>query len=159
MQLNKIFSVRNRKRSGVMIMSKFLEGQSGNPQGRPVGIPDRRTKLRALLHPHAEELVKKAVELALGGDVNALRLCIDRLIPKVKDESINTILPNSNLSNSNALIENNSAVLQAIAEGELTPEQGKVLTSILEIQQKMILNNDVVQRLDAIEKVLKSRSQ
>lgn len=64
----------------------FKKGISGNIQGRPKGIVDKRIELRSLLVPHAEALVNKAVELALAGDSNALRLCIDRLIPKAKDE-------------------------------------------------------------------------
>jgi len=62
----------------------FKKGESGNPAGRPKGTKDRRTELRGLLEPHAEELVAKAVELALAGDVTALRICMDRLIPIAK---------------------------------------------------------------------------
>ena len=63
---------------------KFEKGQSGNPAGRPPGLPDKRTELRALLDPHKDALVEKAVELALGGDTQALKLCMDRLIPPIK---------------------------------------------------------------------------
>lgn len=60
----------------------FQQGQSGNPNGRPAGSKNRRSQLAKLLEPYAEELIAKAVELARAGDVNALRLCIERLIPK-----------------------------------------------------------------------------
>lgn len=64
----------------------FQSGQSGNPNGRPKGIVDKRVKLRQLLEPHAERLIEKVVELALAGDISALKICIDRLIPRLKDD-------------------------------------------------------------------------
>lgn len=64
----------------------FQKGQSGNPKGRRKGVPNRRTELAKMLDPHAEALVAKMIELALDGDVTALRLCMERLIPKVNRE-------------------------------------------------------------------------
>lgn len=66
----------------------FQHGESGNPAGRPKGIPDKRTKLRALFEPHAEALVAKAVELALEGDRGALKMCLDRLVPPYRTEDV-----------------------------------------------------------------------
>ena len=65
-------------------MARFKKGESGNLQGRPKGIKDRRTEFRELLEPYAPALVNKAVAMALKGDSTALRLCLDRLIPPVK---------------------------------------------------------------------------
>jgi hypothetical protein len=65
----------------------FLKGQSGNPKGRRKGALNKRTELAKMLDPHAEGLVAKMIELALQGDVTALRLCIERLIPKASRES------------------------------------------------------------------------
>ncbi|CAM4457252.1 MAG: hypothetical protein LEGION0403_FIIPPAGN_02325 [Legionella sp.] len=65
----------------------FKAGQSGNPKGRQKGVPNKRTELAKMLDPHAEELVAKMIELALEGDVTALRLCMERLIPKANRES------------------------------------------------------------------------
>lgn len=64
----------------------FMKGQSGNPRGKPKGARDKRTALRVLLEPHSESLVQKTVQLALGGDTTALRLCLERLIPPVKSK-------------------------------------------------------------------------
>ena len=70
-------------------MAKFQKGVSGNPLGRPRGIPDKRTALNNLLLPYEEDLIKKTVDLALNGDTCALKLCLDRLIPKLPNENIN----------------------------------------------------------------------
>src|SRR5687768_6523834 len=54
----------------------------GNP-GRPKGCRNRATLAAlALLEGEAEALARKAVELALAGDTVALRLVLDRLLPK-----------------------------------------------------------------------------
>lgn len=64
----------------------FTKGKSGNPQGRRKGVLNRRTELTKMLDPHAEALIAKMIELALDGDVTALRLCMERLIPKANRE-------------------------------------------------------------------------
>src|ERR1700693_659671 len=58
----------------------FTPGASGNPDGRPKGSRNKSTlALEALLDGQAEALTQKAVELALAGDITALRLCLDRI--------------------------------------------------------------------------------
>jgi len=64
----------------------FKKGQSGNPKGRKKGALNKRTELAKMLDSHAEALVAKMIELALQGDVTALRLCMERLIPKANRE-------------------------------------------------------------------------
>src|SRR3954452_18590076 len=59
--------------------------QAGNP-GKPKGARHRTTlAIDALLDGDAENLTRKAVEMALGGDTVALRLCLDRLAPPRRD--------------------------------------------------------------------------
>src|SRR5215217_606904 len=54
----------------------------GNP-GRPPGARNKATLAAlALLEGEAEALTRRCVELALAGDVTALRLCLERLLPK-----------------------------------------------------------------------------
>src|SRR3954462_15113406 len=54
----------------------------GNP-GRPAGARNRATLAPlALLEGEAEALTRRCVELALAGDTTALRLCLERLLPR-----------------------------------------------------------------------------
>lgn len=63
-----------RKQAG-----RFRKGESGNPSGRPRGARNAATlTCEALLDGQAEALTQKAVEMALAGDVVALRLCAQR---------------------------------------------------------------------------------
>jgi hypothetical protein len=62
--------------------TRFKPGQSGNPSGRPKGARHRTTvAIEALLEGEGEALTRKAIELAKSGDMQALRLCMDRLAP------------------------------------------------------------------------------
>lgn len=135
----------------------FKPGESGNKNGRPAGIPDKRSKLRKLLTPHAEALVEKMVELALSGDVNALRLCIERLIPRIKDEVIHIDFANLDFFNHKHLIQAGSIILQTIADGTISPEQAKSISTVLDAQRKAIDSNILCDRVTEIEHALKIR--
>jgi Family of unknown function (DUF5681) len=52
----------------------FEPGQSGNPAGRPKGSRNKATlAVEALLDGEAEEITRKAIELAKKGDLAAIR--------------------------------------------------------------------------------------
>src|SRR6476469_4946603 len=72
----------------------FQKGQSGNPRGRPLGARNRATQaIEALLDGEAQALTRKAIEMALGGDMVAMRLCLDRLAPPRRDRPVPFSLP------------------------------------------------------------------
>ena len=69
---------------------QFKPGQSGNPAGKPKGTRNKATlAVEALLDGEAEELTRKAIELAKTGDIPALRICLDRILPPRKDRPLN----------------------------------------------------------------------
>ena len=69
--------------------TRFKPGQSGNPDGRPKGARNATTlALEALLDGQANALTQKAIDLALTGDMAALRLCLDRILPPRKDRPV-----------------------------------------------------------------------
>jgi hypothetical protein len=107
----------------------FKKGKSGNPNGRPKGALSNRAQLTKLLDPHATDLVQKMIGLALNGDVNALRLCIERLIPKIKYEPIGIELPN-NINDKNKLKLKN-AIINAIFEGQISVDDAEKLVRLI----------------------------
>jgi hypothetical protein len=128
-------------------MARFQKGVSGNPAGKPRGARDKRTELRALLVPHAERLVKKAVELALAGDTTALRICIDRLLApvKAKDEAVKVGKVTGTLA------EQGRAVLKAMAAGRITPEQASVIMGAVAAQARIVEVDELERRIAALE--------
>ena len=71
------------------VMSKFVKGQSGNPSGRPIGSKNKCTQFRELLEDDLPELVSVLRDKALEGDMHAMRLLLERLVPKVQVVDMN----------------------------------------------------------------------
>lgn len=109
-------------------MTKYQKGISGNPSGRPKGALNKRTQLTQLMETHAEALVSKAIELALSGDTIALRLCIERLIPKMTDKATTVVLPDLGAIETTKIIPQ---LLKSLAGQALTMSEIKGLIDIL----------------------------
>lgn len=125
----------------------FKKGASGNPQGRPKGIKDRRVVLRELFERHAEKLAAKAVEAALNGDAQAMRICIDRVVPALKAREDTSPLPEF----TGTLTERGEACLNAMAYGQLTPSETASLLSALASQAKLTETDELERRIAALE--------
>ena len=70
------------------------KGTSGNQSGRPAGSQNKTTQaLQQLLEGEAERITRKAIDLALAGDLSAIRLCRERLLPPRKDRPVQVDLP------------------------------------------------------------------
>lgn len=126
----------------------FKQGQSGNPDGRPPGIRDKRTALRELLLPHAEALVSKAVEQALAGDASALRICIDRIIPAAKPRDEFVQLP----ALEGSLADNAKAVVTALSAGDLSPDEASTILGAFATQARIVEVTEIEKRVAALEK-------
>src|SRR5258707_12658661 len=102
--------------------SRWKKGQSGNPNGRAAGSRNRATlALETLLDGQATALTQKAIDLALTGDMAALRLCLDRILPPRKDRPLSFHFPA--ITNAAEAATTMSAILAAVASGEITPTE------------------------------------
>jgi len=128
-------------------MSRYKPGQSGNPTGKPKGAKDKRTALRELLNPHAEGLVNKAVDLALGGDTTALRLCLERLMPPIKARTEAIELE----PHVGSMTEQASEFINKMIEGVITPEETNTLLQTLLAQSKIIEFDELDKRVKLLE--------
>lgn len=63
----------------------FKPGQSGNPNGRKPGAVSKMNRdAKLTLEKNAEKLIAKVIELAMGGDVQAMKMCLDRISPTLR---------------------------------------------------------------------------
>ena len=138
--------------------TSFKKGQSGNPRGKKPGSRNKATlAAQKLLDGEAEALTRRAVDLAKGGDIAALRLCMERIIPPRKDRPVRLTLPS--LDGAGGLEKASSAVLVAVAAGEITPSEGQALSAILESHRKVLELADIERRLQVLEQERKGRTR
>lgn len=129
---------------------RWRKGISGNPTGPPAGSKCRaKRELEALLDGEGERLTRKAIELALGGDVAALRLCLERLLPPRKDRPVTFPLPK--LEDASDLTSISGALLAAAARGELTPSEASEFAKLIEGHRRTIETAELERRLAALE--------
>lgn len=135
---------------------QFKKGQSGNPSGRPAGARNAATMAaETLLEGEAETLTRRAVEMAMGGDPTALRLCLERIYPVRKGRPITLNLPaTETAADVNTAM---SAVVAQMAAGEITPDEAGAVVAVIEAKRKAIETDDLDRRLRDVEGKLESR--
>ena len=127
----------------------------GNP-GRPRGSRNKATALaQKLLHDSAGRLTETAIDLALQGDPAALKLCLARITPAVRDAPVEFALPEIG----NAFDASCAAtdILGRIATGEMTPVEGQAALTALETFSRVCEMADVEQRIAALEAAANKR--
>lgn len=91
----------------------------GNP-GKPKGARNRATRMvEALFENEAEDIGKAAIEAAKGGDVQAMKLILDRLAPARRTRHIAIDLPK--IETAADLLAAQGVVVEAMAGGQMTP--------------------------------------
>jgi hypothetical protein len=126
--------------------------EPGNP-GKPKGTRHRTTlAVEALLEGEAEKLTRKAIDLALGGDMTALRLCLERIAPARKDRPIMVELPP--LKACDDMSAFSAALINSVAEGQLTPFEAVQITKLFEAHAHAIELTEVCRRLTNLEEML-----
>ena len=122
---------------------------AGNP-GRPKGSRHKSTlAVEALLDGQAEAISQKAVDMALAGDTTALRLCLERIAPPRKDTPVEFSLPT--IGSAQEASGAAAAILQAVSEGNLTPNEGARVMGLVENYRRVLEVTELEARLSALE--------
>ena len=136
----------NGETTGRDASGRFTEG---NP-GRPRGARHKATRAAlALLDGEAEALTRQAVTMALDGDATALRLCLERIAPPRKDAPVQFNLPRMETARDAATAA--GAVLEAVAEGDLTPTEGAHIMALVETYRRTLETSELEARVVALE--------
>jgi hypothetical protein len=129
---------------------QFQKGESGNPAGRPRGARNRTTiLLQKLLEDDGEALARKAIDLAKGGDLAALRMCMDRLMPARKHEPVAFELPQ--LDTAADTVTAAATIVAAVAAGELTPSEAADIAKVVDIYVRALATQGFEERLAKLE--------
>jgi hypothetical protein len=128
---------------------QWKKGASGNPAGRPRGSRNKATLLmEQLIEDQGPELIQKLIDLAKNGDIRAMQLCVDRLIPRHKDRPIDfEMQPLLGYADFDVAF---NKIFQAIASGQITPSEGEKLARIIQYMFEIEVMNfeERVQRLE-----------
>ena len=128
----------------------FQPGQSGNPSGKPKGARHRTTLLaEQLFEGEAATITRKVIERAKRGDMTALRLCLDRIVPPRRERAVRFKLPV--LSSASGAAAAVSEIVKSVAAGELTPAEAAELVRLLETYVKLIEASEFERRLEVLE--------
>lgn len=127
--------------------NQWQPGQTGNPKGRPPGQSEI-TRLRATLAGDVPEILAGLVTAAKGGDVQAARLILERILPPVKavEQAVALQLPEDG-----TLTAQGRAVLSAVAGGELAPSQGAALLGAIGTLARVTELDELTARITALE--------
>lgn len=129
---------------------RFQPGQSGNPSGRPKGARHKSTlAVLALMEGEADTITRTCIEAAKGGDMTAIRLVLERLLPPAKERPLKLDLPE--VQTAEGVAEAQAAILRAVAAGEILPGEAASLTGIVESRRRAIETADLENRIAALE--------
>jgi hypothetical protein len=105
--------------------------------------------VETLLDGQVDQLTQKAVDAALGGDMTAMRLCLERICPPRKDRPVLIDLPE--MKGAEGASRAMAGILEAVAEGDITPDEARGLSSIVEVYRKTLETTELEMRLHALE--------
>jgi hypothetical protein len=144
-------------------MSKFKKGQSGNPDGRPIG---RRNKATVLVEQifneklfgqdrKADAIIAKTIVLAENGDTACIRLCLDRILPVRKDRPVIFEIPK--MTEAKDAVKASAAIVAAVASGDLTPSEASELSKVVDGYARTLQAAEFEERISKLEKAVEAQ--
>ena len=118
-------------------------GTSGNPAGRPRGSLNKTTRaVLELLEGEAGTITRTCIEAAKGGDMTAIRLVLDRLVPPAKERPVSLPdLPDTSTARPARLRENQTLALRSSEKGDPVIE---ITTPPADIVRGSIVARDLI---------------
>lgn len=130
----------------------WVKGQSGNPKGIQ-GTGKRRAKLLAALDAKADgvvdELLDSYINQARQGNMEAMNFIMGHVWTKRRGRPVILDLPPMDASTD--LPKVTAAVVNAVANGVLSPEEGASFNQLLETHRKAVELCEIDERLKRLE--------
>lgn len=132
----------------------FKPGQSGNPGGKPKGAQEKRAIVRRMLEEKGPDVVEKLLSMALDGDINAIKIVMERISPKPKSDRVKLDIDINQYKNQNDLKIIVGNVLMQSLKGELPDDQGRTISNLVRSMADIEFKADEIKRLEVIERKL-----
>ena len=125
---------------------RWKAGESGNPAGRTPGSGQLQ-KFRDAIAEDVPEILASLVDAAKGGNINAARLILERVLPPLKaiEQAVALQLPEGTLT------AKAGALLDAAALGQLTPAQASQLIAAVGTIGKITEFDELNARITQLE--------
>lgn len=86
------------------------------------------------MEPHQAKLVETLLFFAKQGEMTAMRIVMERLMPPVREVPIKVTIPK--IEGADDCTKAQAAVLNAVAAGEMLPGEGQVLSGLIDAQRR-----------------------
>ena len=120
----------------------FKPGNAGRPKGA-------KGKKRQMLESHSDEILKTLIDLAVEGDPTALRLCVDRLLPRLRAEAA----PINVEAASSKIADIGKSIVDAALSGKISPDSARDILSALSDVAKLREVTELEERIKVLEKL------
>ena len=125
---------------------RWMVGASGNPSGRPSGT-GHVSRLRAELAQELPGILDSLIRQAKGGDVAAIRVILDRVIPPLKavDAPLSLELPEGGYATQGR------AIVASAASGEVSAQEAAQLIGAISNLARVEVLDELVRRVERLE--------
>lgn len=128
----------------------WAPGQSGNPAGRRPGSRNRAmVALDRIAEDAAEEVLRGVIEGARRGDARCAETILRRAWPERRGRPVPVPLPDLRTPGDTAAAV--AAIVKAVSEGTLSPEEGQMIAATVELHRRAVDVADIAARLEALE--------
>jgi hypothetical protein len=128
---------------------RYEKGQSGNPAGRPLGSRNKATVLaEAMFQGEAESIIRMAIDKAKEGDIMAIRLCLERVFPRLRDRA--TIFDLPPINGAPDALAALTSIVEGVRGGEITAAEGCELSKLVDHYVRTLEAKDFDQRLNML---------
>ena len=115
----------------------FQPGQSGNPAGRPHGSRNKKSlAAEAALFARAQELVDDLVKRAMRGEPEAMRLCMQRILPAGGGRPVPIELPP--VRSGEDAYAAADVIMQALKQGALSAREAVDLLRVVKALARLV---------------------
>lgn len=129
---------------------KFQKGRSGNPNGKIKGTRNKATLVaEQLMQGELETICRRLLQEAVEGNMQAIKMVLDRLLPPKRNIPVTIDLPK--LENSSDALNAIAIVTMAVSRGEISIDEGEALSRMIEVYIRAMEAHDYETRLTKIE--------
>jgi hypothetical protein len=127
-------------------------------QGRPKGSRNKTARVvEELLSEHAEGVVMKCILMARQGNTAAMRLCIERMLPRRFDGPINLKL--GSIKTMADVDRASQEIVRAVGNSRITPHEGKTVAKLIEIRRRVIETSELAARVERLEEISQNKNE